>query len=102
LPIGVRCIVASIYWRSAGIPIHNISVDFFKDSRKQERRGVRKVPNVHNMSLTAAIYVLFSLNFPVVFDFNVFPFPPSKPKLIGDVPINRQNVAARRIFFFLF
>ncbi len=58
------------------------------------------MPNVHNMSLTAAIDVLFSLNFAVVFDFNVFPFPPSKPKLIGDVPMNRQNATARRIFFF--
>jgi hypothetical protein len=27
------------------------------------------VPNVHNMSLTAAIDVLFSVNFAVVFDF---------------------------------
>jgi hypothetical protein len=53
------------------------------------------------MSLTAAIDVLFSLNFAVVFDFNVFPFPPSKPKLIGDVPMNRQNAAARRLFLFL-
>ncbi len=57
------------------------------------------MPNVHNMSLTAAIDVLFSLNFAVVFDFNVFPFAPSKPKLIGDVPMNRQNAAARRILF---
>ena len=59
------------------------------------------MPNVHNMSLTAAIDVLFSLNFAVVFDFNVFPFPPSKQKLIGDVPMNRQNAAVRRIFFSL-
>ena len=33
---------------------------------------------------------------------NVFPYPPIKPKLSGDVPMNRQNAAARRIFFFLF
>ncbi len=41
------------------------------------------------------------INFAVVFYFNVFPFLPSKPKLIGDVPMNRQNEAARRIFFSL-
>jgi hypothetical protein len=34
--------------------------------------------------------------------FYVFLFLPRKPKLIGDVPMNRQNAAARRIFFFLF
>jgi hypothetical protein len=51
------------------------------------------------MPLTAAIDVLFSLYFAVVFYFNVFPFPPSKPKLIGNVPMNRQNAAAWRIFF---
>jgi hypothetical protein len=41
------------------------------------------VPNVHNMSLTAAIDVLFSVNFAVVFDFMYFRFRPSKAKLIG-------------------
>jgi hypothetical protein len=30
------------------------------------------VPNVHNMSLTAAIDVLFSFNIAVVFDFMYF------------------------------
>ncbi len=55
-----------------------------------------------NLARTAAIEVHFSINFVVVFDFNVFPFPPSKSKLIGDVPMNRQNAAARRIFFFSF
>ncbi len=55
-----------------------------------------------NLARTAAIEVRFSINFAVVFDFNVFPFPPSKPELIGDVPMNRQNAAARRIFFFSF
>ncbi len=40
-----------------------------KGSRERERRGVGKVPNVHNMSLTEAIDVLFSVNFAVVFDF---------------------------------
>jgi hypothetical protein len=47
------------------------------------------VPKVHNMSLTAAIDVLFSLNFAVVFDFMYFRFCPSKAKSIG----NRQNAA---------
>jgi hypothetical protein len=28
VPIGARCIVASIYWRSAGIPIRNSSAVF--------------------------------------------------------------------------
>jgi hypothetical protein len=55
-----------------------------------------------NLARTAAIEVRFSINFAVVFDFNVFPVSPSKPKLIGNVPMNRQNVAARRIFFLLF
>jgi hypothetical protein len=45
------------------------------------------------MSLTMAIYVLFSLNFAVVFDFMYFRFRPSKAKSIGNVPMNRQNVA---------
>ncbi len=38
------------------------------------------MPNVHNMSLTAAIDVLFSVNFDVVFDFMYFRFRPSKAK----------------------
>ena len=38
------------------------------------------MPNVNNMSLTAAIDVLFSLNFAVVFDFIYFRFRPSKAK----------------------
>ncbi len=44
------------------------------------------MPNVHNMSLTAAIDVLFSVNFAVVFDFMYFRFRPSKAKSIGNVP----------------
>ncbi len=32
----------------------------------EKKGGVGKVPNVHNMSLTAAIDVLFSVNFAVV------------------------------------
>ncbi len=51
------------------------------------------MPNVHNMSLTAAINVLFSVNFVVVFDFMYFRFRPSKAKSIGNVLRNRQNAA---------
>ncbi len=53
------------------------------------------MPNVHNMSLTVAIDVLFSVNFAVVFDFMYFRFRPSKAKSIGNVPPNRQNAAKR-------
>ena len=51
------------------------------------------MPNVHNMSLTAAIEVLFSLNFAVVFDSKYFRFRPSKAKSIGNVLTKRQNAA---------
>jgi hypothetical protein len=47
-----------------------------------------------------AIEVCLSFNFPVDFNFNVFPFPPSKSKLIGDVLMNRQNGATCYIVFF--
>ncbi len=43
--------------------------------------------------VSAAIDVLFSLNFAVVFDFIYFHFRPRKAKSIGDVLTNRQNVA---------
>jgi hypothetical protein len=49
------------------------------------------VPNVHNMSLTASIDILFSLYFAVGFDFMFFRFRPSKAKSIGNVLTNRQN-----------
>ncbi len=49
------------------------------------------MPNVHNMSLTAVIDVLISLNFAVVFDFMYFRFRPSKAKSLGNVLTNRQN-----------
>ncbi len=58
--------------------------------------------NVRNRSLTVAIKVCLSFNLVVISNFNIFPFPPSKLKLIGDVPMNKQNAAARRIFFPLF
>ncbi len=44
-------------------------------------------------TLTAALDVLFSLNFAVVFDFRYFRFHPSKAKSIGNVLRNRQNSA---------
>ncbi len=55
------------------------------------------MPNVHNMSLTAAIDVLFSLNFAVIFDFMYFRFRPSKAKLIGNVLTNRQKKSAEEL-----
>jgi hypothetical protein len=45
------------------------------------------------MSLTAAIDVLFSHNFAVLFDFMYFRFRPSIAKSIGNVLTNRQNAA---------
>ncbi len=68
----------------------------------RKKRGAGKVANVYNRPQTVAIKVCLSFNLVVISNFNVFPFPPSKPKLIGDVPMNRQNAAARRNFFFLF
>ncbi len=52
----------------------------FKGSRQPEKRGVRNVSNDHNLSRIAAIDVLFSINFAVVFDFIYFRFRPSKAK----------------------
>ncbi len=57
------------------------------------KKGGRKGAKLHNMSLTAAIDVLFSVNFAVVFDFLYFRFRPSKAKSIGNVLTNRQNAA---------
>jgi hypothetical protein len=53
------------------------------------------------MSLTAAIDVLFSLNFAIVFDFMYFRFRPGKAKSIGNALTNRQN-AANFLLRFLF
>jgi hypothetical protein len=53
-----------------------------------------------NGSQTVAIKVCFSFNFAVVFDFQLFPVPPSKAKSIGDVLTNRQNVATWYMVFF--
>ncbi len=43
-----------------------------------------------------------SFNFSVVFNFNVFPFPPSKAKFLGDVPVNKQNAGNGSSQFFIF
>jgi hypothetical protein len=51
-----------------------------KGSRQPESRGVRNVSICPNLPLTAAIDVLFSINFAVVFDFIYFHFRPSKAK----------------------
>jgi hypothetical protein len=67
-----------------------------------ESRGARNVSICPNLSRTAAINVLFSINFAVVFDFMYFRFRPSKEKLIGNVLTNRQNAANYlQHFFFL-
>ncbi len=68
---------------------------FIKGSRQQERRGVGNVSNGPNLSRTAAIDVLFSINSAVVFDFMYFRFRPSKAKSLGNVLTNRQNAAKR-------
>ncbi len=51
-----------------------------------------------------AIDVLLSVTFAVVFNFNEFPFPPSKPQFLGDVPMNWQNAAncSARFEYFVF
>jgi hypothetical protein len=49
------------------------------------QKGAEKMANVGNGSRTMAIEVCFSFYFAVVFDFNLFPVPPSKAKSKGDV-----------------
>ncbi len=57
----------------------NSSIDGrLKGSQQPESRGVRNVSICPNFSRTAAIDVLFSINFAVVFDFMYFRFRPSK------------------------
>jgi hypothetical protein len=63
--------------------------------------GVGKMADVLNMSRTAAIDVLFTFNFAVVFDFIYFRFRPSKAKSIGNVLTNRKR-AANFLLRFLF
>ncbi len=44
------------------------------------------------LGLWRSIFFL-SFNLAVVFNLNVFPFPPSKPQFLGDVPMNGQDAA---------
>jgi hypothetical protein len=60
-----------------------------------EKEGGSGMSNGPNLSRTAAIDVLFSINSAVVFDFMYFRFRPSKAKSIGNVLTNRQNAAKR-------
>jgi hypothetical protein len=46
-----------------------------------------------------AIDVLLSYHFAVVFNFNVFPFPPSKPQFLGDVSMNFRPCYKYFMFF---
>jgi hypothetical protein len=46
---------------------------------------------------TVAIDVLLSFNLAVVFNLNIFPFPPSKPQFLGDVPMNRHDNATMHL-----
>jgi hypothetical protein len=66
-----------------------------KGSRQSESRGGRNVSICPNLSRTAAIDVLFSINFAVVFDFMYFRFRPSKAISKGKVLTNRQHAAKR-------
>jgi hypothetical protein len=52
-------------------------------------KGVGKVLYIRFRPRTVAIDVLLSFNLAVVFNFMVFPFPPSKQQFLGDVPMNR-------------
>jgi hypothetical protein len=49
--------------------------------------------NGHNRSRTVTIEVCVLFNFPIIFDFNLFPAPPNKAQFIGNVLLNRQNAA---------
>jgi hypothetical protein len=55
--------------------------------------------NIRKGSLIVAIEVCFSFNFAVVFDFQLFPAPPSKAKSIGNVLMNRQKSNLEHGFF---
>ena len=70
-----------------------------KGSRQPESRGVGNVSNWPNLSRTAAIDVLFSINFDVFFDFIYFRFHPRTAKWKGNVLPNRRNAAIRSMFF---
>ncbi len=70
-----------------------ITINLLKVVGNQKVGGVRNVSIWPNLSRTAAIDVLFSINFAVVFDVMYFHFLPSKAKWIGDVLTNGQNAA---------
>ncbi len=52
--------------------------------------GLRQVAYVGYWSRIVAVDILLRCS---LLSVNVFPFPPSKEKLIGDVPMNRQHAA---------
>ncbi len=79
----------------------NQLLSLLKGSRQPESRGVGNVSICPNFARTAAIDVLFSINFAVVFDFIYFRFRPSKAKWIGNVLPDRRNAAIRSMFIFL-
>jgi hypothetical protein len=56
-------------------------------------KGARKMAYVWHRSRIVAINVLLSYNFAVVFNFNVFPFPPRKAQFLDIDPMNRQTTA---------
>jgi hypothetical protein len=60
-----------------------------------------KVTYVSNRSLTLAIEVCLTFIFDIVFDFKVFPVPPSKAQFIGNDLMNGQNTAISPCFFSL-
>ncbi len=80
----------------------NQLLSLLKGSRKPESRGVGNVSICPNFARTAAVDVLFSIDFAVVFDFIYFRFRPSKAKWIGNVLPNRWNAAIRSMFIFPF
>ncbi len=57
-----------------------VEISFFKGGRQRESREARNVSNCPNLPRTAAIDVLFSINFAVAFDFTYFRFGPSRAK----------------------
>jgi hypothetical protein len=58
----------------------NQLLSMLQGSRQPESRGVGNVSICPNFARTAAVDVLFSINFAVVFDFIYFRFRPSKAK----------------------
>ncbi len=60
--------------------------------------GIGKVAYVPYRSRIVVIEVCLTFSFDVVFNFNVYPFPPSKSKLLGDVLMNRKNATGIWLF----